>query len=76
MKKIQKIIETCHDCEYMKVFNGMTGGRTNASICMFSYLSEDENKAEPFLIDICENGSNEMPIPQNCPLEDYKETAK
>lgn len=72
MKKIQKIIETCNDCQFMKVFNGLTGGTTKASLCLFGYLDNHEKPIDSFLLDIKDNGSNEILIPDNCPLENYE----
>ena len=71
MKKIQKVIETCYECEFRSIFNGMAGGQTKAHICVYAHNSEED--LEPFLLDLCSNGSNALPIPDNCPLEDYTE---
>ena len=79
MKKIQKIIDNCYDCEFRHVYIGGTGGHSKAHICRHvKKIDEDEvQRSEPFLLDVCDdNGSHELPIPKNCPLEDYKETAQ
>ena len=71
MAKIQKVIETCYDCEFCKKFLGGTGGSIKAHLCVY-YPADEEKEFTPFLVDYCTNGSNEIPIPDNCPLEDYK----
>lgn len=73
MAKIQKVIETCYDCEFRKQFTGGTGGSIKAQICVYEPTDEEESFT-PFLLDYCENGSNTIPIPDNCPLEDYNGT--
>jgi hypothetical protein len=78
MKKIQKVIESCYDCEFRHVFSGGSGGSSKAHICRHIKII-DQDKVEdsdPFLLDVCDNGSHNLPIPKNCPLEDYKETPK
>lgn len=75
MKKIQKVIDSCYDCEFRHVFSRETGGSSKAHICRHTIIV-DEYEVEhsaPFLLDVCDNGSNKLPIPKNCPLEDYKE---
>jgi len=73
MKKIQKIIDSCYDCEFRHVFARATGGQAKAHLCVPpNWLDETEVNTEPFLLDLCENGSNALPIPDNCPLETYK----
>lgn len=72
-KKIQKVIETCYDCEFRRVFSGGTGGLSKAHICRHEKII-NKDKFEysvPFILDICDNGSNLILIPDNCPLEDY-----
>ncbi len=77
MKKIQKVIDSCYDCEFRRVFLGEKGGSSKAHICRHTIIIDEfECRVEhsaPFLLDVCDNGSNKLPIPQNCPLEDYKE---
>ena len=75
MKKIQKVIESCYDCEFRHVFTGINSSSSKAHICRhIEIIDQHEVKhSEPFLLDVCDNGSNHLPIPQNCPLEDYKE---
>jgi hypothetical protein len=75
MRKIQKVIDSCYDCEFKHVFTGINSSSAKAHICRHvKIIDEDETEhSEPFLLDVCDNGSNELPIPPNCPLEDYKE---
>ena len=72
--KIQKVIESCYDCEFRHVFHGMSGGTSKAHICRHILIIDkyEVEHSEPFLLDVCDNGSNELPIPENCPLEDYQ----
>jgi hypothetical protein len=73
MKKIQKVIESCYECEFRSVY---AKNSSKAHICKYSFLNKDEEieYLEPLLLDVCDNGSNALPIPKNCPLEDYTGT--
>jgi hypothetical protein len=73
MKKTQKVIESCYDCEFRHVFLGRNVA-SKAHICRhIKIIDKDEDEhTNPILLDVCDNGSHELPIPQNCPLEDYK----
>ena len=73
MKKIQKVIDSCHDCEFKHLYRNNDKGQ--AHICRHTTIIDDEAiPSPPFLLDVCDNGSNYLPIPENCPLEDYIET--
>lgn len=79
MRKIQKVIDTCYDCEFRHVYIGGAGGHSKAHICRHVKIIDEDaaEHSEPFILDVFENnGSNELPIPKKCPLEDYKETPK
>ncbi|WP_163401479.1 hypothetical protein [Flavobacterium fluviatile] len=71
MRKIQKVIDTCYDCEFCQQFKKTKNESTKAFICLFE-ADESTIKHQPFLLDVCENGSNHIDIPDNCPLETYK----
>lgn len=76
MKKIAKVITNCHDCDNCKKFDLRTDNYTRAFVC---YVKEEDDKItpKPFLLDYTESGGrNELLIPENCPLEDYKENEK
>jgi hypothetical protein len=74
-KKILKAIDTCHDCVYCKKFEAVSDNYTTALICNFA--SDTDNKNIPaFLLELSTSrGSTSLPIPDNCPLEDYTQTA-
>lgn len=59
MKKIQKLIEDCIECDFCTRFNGVNNSKVY--VCL-------SDEVEPFLLDYCESGSNKMPIPEHCPL--------
>lgn len=76
MKKIAKVITSCHDCQNCKHTTSPRNNYTNAYICVVDPI-EDEVRPEPFLLEYSEaSGSSGLPIPENCPLEDYKEPEK
>jgi hypothetical protein len=69
MKKIQKVIESCNDCEFALVYerNG-----SQALICAGVEI-DNETTTDPFLIlcaDKVKHYKNE--IPSECPLENYE----
>lgn len=78
MKKTQKVIDSCNDCEFRHISRGLNESSSKAHIwhiCRHILIIDEEEieHSEPFLLDVCDNGSNYLPIPENCPLEDYKE---
>jgi hypothetical protein len=76
MKKIQKVIETCHDCEFCKKFQYVRNDYTSVHVCTFE-ADEAAPEAEPFLLNLSTSkGTYSLLIPDNCPLEDYKELEK
>ena len=76
LKKIHKVITSCHDCEHCKKTTSNANNFTRGFICFFKYES-DPVQPRPFLLHYTESGvNNELLIPNNCPLEDYKETEK
>ena len=73
MKKIAKIIDTCLDCIFFLAVEHKSGA--HFGICDF--IEETEEKAEykpSILIRANDKPSHyKMDIPDNCPLETYKE---
>jgi hypothetical protein len=70
MKKIQKVISTCHECEFSHVYTHQKGSQ--ALICGGIEIN-DEERSEPFLLEIAPNVKHyEVLIPENCPLETYE----
>lgn len=71
MLKIAKVIKTCNECEFCTVAKSVSDNYTNFAICSSPNVSV-------FVIatrtDSVKN--YDMLIPDNCPLEDYKETEK
>ncbi|MCT4157031.1 hypothetical protein HZP35_19020 [Elizabethkingia anophelis] len=77
MKKIMKVIENCCDCEFSKEYQELNGNTSFVLICNYE-KSFDDGAVEknPFLIaqSSCKIRTyNSIPIPKECPLEDYKE---
>lgn len=73
MKKIAKVITSCHDCENCKMTISPKNNYTTAFICVVD-PEEDKIPPEPFLLEYSEaSGTSCLSIPENCPLEDYKE---
>lgn len=69
MKKIQKVIGSCHDCEFAHVYerNGH-----QALICGGVEI-DDERSTKPFLIFCADQVKHyEVEIPNECPLENYE----
>ncbi|MCT4143016.1 hypothetical protein HZP33_19020 [Elizabethkingia anophelis] len=72
-----KVIENCCDCEFSKEYQELNGNTSFVLICNYE-KSFDDGAVEknPFLIaqSSCKIRTyNSIPIPKECPLEDYKE---
>lgn len=72
MIKIQKLISSCNECEHFENFNGVNS-RT-VKICSFDYDNDREH--DYFLLDFCVGGSNEISIPDKCPLITFEINGK
>lgn len=72
MIKILKVIDTCHDCFHCKAFIAEKDNYTAIKICDFA--GDTGRKIHsPFLLELTiSKGSTALPIPENCPLENYK----
>lgn len=76
LKKIAKVITSCYDCENCKKLNSPNNNYTTAFVCVIE-VEQDQVPMQPFLLEYSEgSGSLKLPIPENCPLEDYKEPEK
>lgn len=78
MRKIQSTIDSCSDCQFAKEFQEKGGNTDFVLICTPEIYYEEEKVFEDrFLITSGYSpilkGST-IPIPKNCPLEDYKST--
>ncbi|MEG2510419.1 MAG: hypothetical protein RSA74_13305 [Chryseobacterium sp.] len=73
--KIQKLINSCSDCEFAKEYQEVSGNTSFVLICNYE---EDENEnfiKNPFLIDQSHSKIKQyhtVEIPKQCPLEDYE----
>lgn len=70
MKKIHSVIDSCFDCSHCKLFRGIENNHSSVTIC-----TAEEGKE--FLLVISETSNNvklgiDCNIPENCPLETYK----
>jgi hypothetical protein len=75
--KIAKVINTCLDCQYFVAVQHKEG--PYFGICDFSRETKEEDVEYQTMILIRANDAPrhyKMEIPENCPLEDYKETTK
>lgn len=72
MRKILKVIDTCNDCFHCKAFLAQKDNYTATKICDFA--GDTDSKIHfPFLLELTiSKGSSALPIPENCPLENYK----
>lgn len=75
MKKIEHVIDSCHDCRHMRAMVETAGNTFYAGICEYGLSEGDENNPHPFTI-VCtgtnkEVFDNPIKIPDNCPLENY-----
>jgi hypothetical protein len=76
MLKIAKVIDTCHECEFCKKFQYVRNDYTSVHICTFE-ADETAPMHEPFILDLSDSkGTSLLSIPENCPLEDYKQLEK
>ena len=76
MKKIQKLISSCHDCEFCKKITSSTANNEKVTLCDFELVENEERIDEhvPFLLNYTKyGGTYSLDIPDNCPLEDYKQ---
>ena len=72
MKKIAQVITECNECEFCVIADNRRESKSRFAICMFP-------DAPHFLIAESQTGNvleQKITIPDNCPLEDYKETPK
>lgn len=80
MKKIAKVITECTDCIWCNKIVSDEDKHTKAFICQYDELDDNGeilDSKEPFLLDFTRSaGTFKLPIPENCPLEDYKEPKK
>ncbi|PDS24667.1 hypothetical protein [Flavobacterium branchiophilum] len=68
MKKIQKTIDNCQDCEFSLIYEHKG---SQALIC--GGVQFDEDRTREFLILIADNVKHyKSEIPNNCPLENYE----
>lgn len=70
--KIAKIISECNECEFCVIADNRRESKSSFAICMFP-------DAPHFLIAESQSSDvlqSQLTIPDNCPLEDYKETPK
>ncbi|AQX52432.1 hypothetical protein [Elizabethkingia anophelis] len=77
MKKIMEVIENCTDCKFSREYQELNGNTSFVLICDYE-KSYDDGAVEknPFLIaqSSCKIRTyNSIPIPKECPLEDYNE---
>lgn len=71
MKKIAKVISTCHDCEHSITLHSKNNNYGKAYLCGFAEENMDLS-CQHFLLEYTEySGSPELLIPKQCPLEDY-----
>ena len=74
MLKIAKVITSCLDCDHCIKLISPNNNYTKAFVCVIE-VEENIIKPEPFLLEYSEaSGSSGLPIPNNCPLEDYKKS--
>lgn len=67
--KIAKIIELCNDCEHCTIADNRKETKSSFAICRFP-------DTPSLLVGDCQTGDvlhYQIQIPDNCPLEDYKE---
>lgn len=70
--KIAKVITECNECEFCVIADNRRESKSSFAICMFP-------DAPHFLIAQSQTSDVlhlSLTIPNNCPLEDYKEPAK
>lgn len=69
-KKIHKVITDCLDCEHCKEYQETSGNTSYCALCMYGQDKENRNI---FLLVEASRSIREyaIPIPENCPLEDY-----
>lgn len=70
--KIAKVISECNECQFCVIADNRRESKSSFAVCMFP-------DAPPFLIAENQTGNvleQKITIPNNCPLEDYKETPK
>lgn len=70
--KIAKVISECNECQFCVIADNRRESKSSFALCMFP-------DAPHFLIAESQTGNvleQKITIPNNCPLEDYKETPK
>jgi hypothetical protein len=69
MIKIQKVIDSCHKCEFSLVYERQG---SQALICGGVDINDDLT-SDTFLLLVADNVKHyEVKIPNNCPLETYE----
>jgi len=75
MKKIEKVIDSCHECRCMQKVQEMGGNTFFAGICGYRMYEGDINKSHLFTVVATSTNKdvfdNPITIPNNCPLETY-----
>lgn len=72
MKKIEKVIEKCNDCQHCILLINQSTNHSSGAICANELLEKE------FLLVYSDNEKNvvrayNIEIPNNCPLETYKD---
>jgi hypothetical protein len=76
--RIQKVINSCHQCEFLKKMQHLTSNCFYAGVC--NYEKEDEETVFRSNLLVCVGGNSDIfnrqiDIPKECPLEEYLKPA-
>lgn len=78
MRKIEKVIDSCHECRYMQKVQEIGGNTFFAGICGYGMYEGDMDKPHPFTVVATSTNrdvfGNPIKIPDNCPLETHGST--
>lgn len=71
-QKIAEVITKCNDCKWLTILKDVNEHSKYASVC--EYIHDDAKAMRhPFMLDFhyVHPMMKDIPIPDNCPLEDY-----
>lgn len=78
MRKIENVIDSCKDCKHFRSMVMENKSHFYAAICDYTPENEEEKQPAPMLLNTSSDNSRHyrFDIPDNCPLETFKEITR
>lgn len=71
--KIESLVSSCNQCRFMKEFKSSSNS-INEYVAICEYIDNETHELKKYMALALSNSHviyRELPIPENCPLEDY-----